>query len=97
MVLGRIVRNGKDYEFVELDLAEAGKAIDVTIETNLVVWRLVRKKVQEHLEENGPGLTERQKFTLCCKMFNACALKSYTALATELDRKVFVTKNLKED
>jgi hypothetical protein len=93
MALGRIVRNGRIFDFVELDIAEVGRAIDEAIDINLPIWQVVVRKVKKFADGQQPKLAGNEVDSLCDRIFKACCVRSYPILITELDRKVHVAKN----
>lgn len=93
MALGRIVRNGRIFDFVELDIAEIGRAMDEAIDINLLIWQVVIRKVKKFAEKQQPKLADNEVNALCDRIFKACCVRSYPILVTELDRKVYVAKN----
>jgi len=93
MTLGRIIRNGKGFEYVELDLGETGKAIDDTAELNLLIWRRCFAMAEEFCSKTNNGETAIGALELAKLLFTAASVKLYTELDSELSRKVHLAKN----
>lgn len=80
-MIGKIIKNGKSFEFVELTKEEEEEAIDEAIETNIQIWKRVYNKI------DGA--------TMAKEIFRNTAVKSYTILKKKLDKKVNEKKNSK--
>lgn len=93
MCLGRIIHGSSGYEFIELDLAEVGKAIDNVLELNSFVWNRCVRKAQEFIEKSDDPTLDMHPAALAKTFFEAVSMKLYTELLGELQRKVFLAKN----
>ncbi len=94
-MLGKIIRNGHGFEFVEMDQQSLNNCIDRLIEANLVILRKCYAKTGEFAFASGLSeLTRNGIFAqVVLAMFDACAVRSFTAMNTELVRQVHLAKN----
>ncbi|MFH1373248.1 MAG: hypothetical protein ABII79_05590 [bacterium] len=92
MTMGRIIRNGDGFEFVELDELEQDEIIRCAIDRNLNLYTRVEKSVQEHLlatHMHDPSDLQRQ---LALAIFEVVAVRANVLLRSELSRKIHWTK-----
>ena len=92
MTMGRIIRNGQGFEFVELDELEQDEIIRHAIDRNLNLYMRVEKAVQEHLLSrhiHDPSGLQRQ---IALAIFEAVAVRINALLRSQFSRKIHWTK-----
>ena len=92
MSIGRIIKNGRGFEFVELDELEQESVIGTAIQRNLSLYMRIEKAVSDFLLKrhilDPHGLQQR----LSLVIFEAVAVKSGMLLHAELCRKIRIIK-----
>lgn len=87
-ILGRIIRNGNQYEVVELDQVKQQQLIDKTIEVNLEILRKCIKAVCQWYRKNGLTAWGDYEREFIIATYNAVCMKVSTVMALELAKEV---------
>lgn len=88
MALGKIIKTNGNYEFVELDDSELGNAIADAVAKNIGLFFNIQEKVNRYLQKQGCKFLRDDDFQIAIAVFNAVALKGFTALDTALAKKI---------
>lgn|GEM_PF-3779203 len=91
--IGRIIKNGNGYELIELDLADVGKAVDDTVDLNLLIWHRCIIKAEKFCRELSDVRNAVDPLELAKTLFAASSIKLYTELEAKLVRRVHLAKN----
>jgi tRNA A37 threonylcarbamoyltransferase TsaD len=88
MSLGRIVKTNGRYEWLELSDSEVGEALSDAVDKNIGLFFNVLERVEKHIEQDDWVSLNRDSLEIATAIFNAVAVKGFTALETALRRKV---------
>lgn len=88
MSLGRIVKVGGEFEWVELSETEEVDVLRELISKNIALFDMVRKQVNGYLVKSGlvDWFDDETEITLA--VLNAVAIKNFTEMSATLDKKI---------
>ena len=88
MSIGRIVRTNGAYHWVELSDTELGEALADAVDKNIGLFFNVLEKVEKHIEQDDWVSLNRDSLEIATAIFNAVAIKGFTAMDTALSKKI---------
>jgi len=88
MSLGRIVKTNGKFEWVELSDTELGEALADTVDKNIGLFFGVMEKVEKQIEQDDWISLNRDSLEIATAIFNAVAIKGFTAMDTALSKKI---------
>ena len=88
MSLGKIVKNNGKFEFVELTEDEQYAVISEAISKNICLLHKTAVQVGEYLKEYDLTQLYEHAFEIALAVFNAVAIKGFTAMDTALSKKI---------
>lgn len=87
-MIGKIIRNGKYYEFVELEDLDVTEVVKNLSAFNIASFRGILFMLKNSLNEAGFKVSQGQLITIALAVFEKSAVSSFPVLTGALSRKV---------
>jgi hypothetical protein len=88
MSLGRIVKTNGRFEWLELSDTEMGEALADAVDKNMGLFFNILEKVDAYMIREDWNFLNKNELEIATAIFNAVAIKGFTALETALKKKV---------
>ena len=88
MSLGKIIKTNGKFEFVELDDSETSDALNEAVNQNIGLFFNILEKVDAYMINEDWKFLQRNTVEITIAVFNAVAMKGFTALDTALKKKI---------
>jgi hypothetical protein len=88
MSLGKVIKTNGKFEFVELDDSETSDALNEAVNQNIGLFFNILEKVDSYMTNEDWKFLQRNAVEVATAVFNAVAIKGFTALDTALARKI---------
>jgi hypothetical protein len=88
MSLGRIVKTNGRFEWLELSDSEMGEALCDAVDKNIGLFFNILEKVDAYMIREDWNFLNKNELEIATAIFNAVAIKGFTALETALKKKV---------
>jgi hypothetical protein len=87
-MLGKIIRNGKSFEFVKLNEFEVIDVLRNITEINVIEFLTIYSQIKRKFSDMNNRLTTRELIDATIAVFSSCAVRCYPALQSALNSKV---------
>jgi hypothetical protein len=88
MSLGRIVKTNGRFEWLELSDTEMGETLADAVDKNMGLFFNILEKVDAYMIKEDWNFLNKNELEIATAIFNAVAIKGFTALETALKKKV---------
>ncbi len=87
-IIGRIVKNGNEWQYLEMDYEKFKETIEKIIAHNLWIFERCFSRCGAFLVVNGLRELTHFQMEISLKLFEATAIRSYVGLDSEMKREV---------